>query len=54
MEWIIYIVVALVVLDKLRSITLRLGILELHFGFGEGRFLKTETKPESDEKLLKD
>ena len=53
MEW-IYIVVALVVLDKLRSVSLRLGILELNFGFGEGRLLKTGTKPESDEKLLQD
>ena len=51
MEWIIYIFIALVLIDKLRSFHIQLGPLELNLGFTKSRFLKTEAKVDSIKKL---
>ena len=56
MLWIIFSILAvLILIDKLRSFHLRLGPVELNFGFGKSRLWNTQATFDSKEKKhLKD
>lgn len=51
MLWIIFSILAvLILIDKLRSFHLRLGPVELNFGFGKSRLWNTQATFDSNEK----